>query len=428
MNKSEMLYKKALEFIPGGVNSPVRAFRSVGAGAPLFAARGEGAYLYDEDGNKYIDYIGSWGPLIFGHKPEGQREVLEKAIESGVTFGAATAAEVEFAELICSMVPSLEMVRLVNSGTEATMSAIRLARGFTGRDYIVKCEGCYHGHGDSFLVKAGSGVATFGVSDSGGVPQDLARLTLTVPFNDLDAAEKMFAEHGDKIAAMIVEPVCGNMGAVPPLDGYLRGLRILTEKYGALLVFDEVMTGFRLSRGGAQELFGVTPDMTTLGKIIGGGLPVGAFGGRRDIMKKLAPEGPVYQAGTLSGNPLAVAAGIHALKKIGAAPPYALLEKQSARLENGIRANIEALSAPVTLNRVGSMMTLFFGKNEVRDFAGAKACDTAGFGRYFHAMLERGIFLPPSQFEACFISAAHSDADIDKTVAANREALKLCQS
>jgi glutamate-1-semialdehyde 2,1-aminomutase len=416
ISKSEALFRRAVEIIPGGVNSPVRAFRSVG-GQPLFIARGEGAYLFDVDGNRYIDYVGSWGPLLLGHRHPEILAALEQALGIGTSFGAPTAQEVDLAEAIMDAVPSIEMVRLVNSGTEATMSAIRVARGFTGRDLIVKFEGCYHGHVDSLLVKAGSGMATLGIADTQGVPKAFAETTLALPFNSLEALEAAFNARGERIAAVIIEPVVGNMGCVPPLPGYLEGLRAITERYGALLIFDEVMTGFRVAYGGAQQRYGIRPDLTTLGKVIGGGLPVGAYGGRKDVMSKVAPAGPVYQAGTLSGNPLAVAAGLAMLRHLKAhLEIYDALECRAARLCADVPPD-------VTVNRVGSMFTFFFnGGGPVTDWESAKASDTARFGRFFRAMLERGVYLAPSQFEAAFLGAAHSDADIERTIAAAKEA------
>jgi len=413
MSRSEELFARALKHIPGGVNSPVRAFRSVG-GKPLFIARGQGSRIWDADGREYIDYVGSWGPLLFGHRPPEVLEALEAVLGVGTSFGAPTEREVELAELICKLVPSVEKVRLVNSGTEATMAAIRLARAFAGRERIVKFDGCYHGHGDSLLVKAGSGVATLGLPDSPGVPKGLAELTTVLPFNDIEALEKEFAVRGSEVACVIVEPIVGNMGCVPPVPGYLEAMREITQRHGALLIFDEVMTGFRVAAGGAQQLYGIIPDLTTLGKVIGGGLPVGAYGGRAEIMDRVAPSGPVYQAGTLSGNPLAVAAGLATLRRIQSENPYPKLEALAARLESG-------LSLPnVRINRVGSMFTVFFTARTVIDFATAKMCDTQGFGSYFRSMLEQGIYLAPSQFEAAFISAAHTVEDIDETVRAAR--------
>jgi glutamate-1-semialdehyde 2,1-aminomutase len=412
--QSELLFSRAQNSIPGGVNSPVRAFRSVG-GIPLFIARGEGSNLYDVDGNEYIDYICSWGPLILGHRPQPVIDALAGVLEIGTSFGAPTGREVELAELIIDAVPSVEMVRLVNSGTEAVMSALRVARGYTGRTLTVKFEGCYHGHVDSLLVKAGSGIATLGIPDTAGVPKAFADTTLALPFNDLDPVEAAFREHGDNIAAVIVEPVAGNMGCIPPAPGFLEGLRQITERYGALLIFDEVMTGFRLSRGGAQQLYGVTPDLTTMGKIIGGGLPLAAYGGRADIMKKVAPVGPIYQAGTLSGNPLAVTAGIEVLLYLEAHPEvYTQIEERTAQL---------TAHAPegVCVNRVGSMFTFFLQPGPVTDYKTAKKSDTARFARLFHFLLEQGVYFPPSQFEAGFMSAAHTEQQIALTRQAIQE-------
>jgi glutamate-1-semialdehyde 2,1-aminomutase len=414
-SKSEALFRRAQELIPGGVNSPVRAFRSVG-GNPVFLARGEGSHVIDVDGNRYIDYVGSWGPLLLGHRHPEILEALERALSIGTSFGAPTEAEVELAEAIRDAVPSMEMVRLVNSGTEATMSAIRLARGFTGRDLTVKFEGCYHGHVDSLLVKAGSGVATLGLPDTAGVPKSFSDSTIALPYNSPSAVEEAFGAHGERIAAVIVEPVVGNMGVVPPAAGFLEALRELTSRHGALLIFDEVMTGFRVAFGGAQQRYRIRPDLTTLGKVIGGGLPVGAYGGRKDIMEHVAPVGPVYQAGTLSGNPLAVAAGLAMLRHLKRHPEvYDRLQTRAAEL---------CASAPagITVNRVGSMFTFFFTDGPVTDYESAKRSDTARFGRFFRAMLERGVYLPPSQFEAAFVSAAHTEEDIRQTIAAARDA------
>ena len=411
---SENLFACAQKLIPGGVNSPVRAFRGVG-GSPLFIARGEGSRIYDVDGNSYIDYVGSWGPLILGHRFPPVIEALRQVLEIGTSFGAPTEREVELAELIRECVPSIEMVRLVNSGTEATMSALRVARGFTGRDLIVKFEGCYHGHVDSLLVKAGSGMATLGIADTAGVPKSFAATTIALPYNSAEAVETAFRERGDRIAAVIVEPVVGNMGCVPPAAGFLEALRRITAKQGALLIIDEVMTGFRLALGGAQERYGVKPDLTTLGKIIGGGLPIAAYGGRADVMRSVAPLGPVYQAGTLSGNPLAVSAGIAMLRHLKAHPEiYDQLEQRTAQLCAGVPAD-------VTVNRVGSMFTFFFTRQAVADWESAKRSDTARFSKFFHWMLDRGVYLAPSQFEAGFVSAAHSEQDIAHTVNAARE-------
>ncbi len=403
--------------MPGGVNSPVRAFRSVG-GNPVFIARGQGSHIFDADGNEYIDYVGSWGPLLLGHRHPEIIAALERALTVGTSFGAPTEQETELAEAIRDAVPSIEMVRLLNSGTEATMSAIRVARGFTGRDLIVKFEGCYHGHVDSLLVKAGSGLATLGIADTQGVPKAFCDTTIALPYNSAEAVTEAFRTHGERIAAVIVEPVVGNMGCVPPLPGYLRMLREVTERHGALLIIDEVMTGFRVAFGGAQQRYGVKPDLTTLGKVIGGGLPVGAYGGRKDIMSKMAPAGPVYQAGTLSGNPLAVAAGLAQLRHLKAHPEiYDQLEARAAAL-------CAAAPAGITVNRVGSMFTFFFTEGPVTNWESAKRSDTARFGRFFRAMLERGVYLPPSQFEAAFVSAAHTAQDIAKTVEAAKEAFK----
>ncbi|MSP17757.1 MAG: glutamate-1-semialdehyde-2,1-aminomutase [Myxococcales bacterium] len=427
--RSAELFRRARDVIPGGVNSPVRAFRSVG-GEPIFLARGAGARVWDVDGREYLDYVGSWGPLVLGHAHPEVIEAIREAAADGTTFGAPTEREVRFAELVRSAVPSLERLRCVSSGTEATMSALRVARGFTGRDRIVKIDGGYHGHADVLLVEAGSGAATLGIPGSAGVPADVARNTLVVPWNDLPAMRALFAapEHRGKIAAVIVEPVCGNIGCVPPAPGYLEGLRELTREDGALLVFDEVMTGFRVAWGGAQARFGVRPDLTCLGKIVGGGLPAAVFGGRADVMAKLAPEGPVYQAGTLSGNPLAMAAGLKTLELLARPGTYERLETLSARLEAGLRGAAERAGVAVHLNRVGAMFTAFFAEHAVVDYATAKQSDTARFGRYFRAMLERGVYLAPSQFEAAFMSLAHTEADVDATVSAAASALAACSS
>jgi glutamate-1-semialdehyde 2,1-aminomutase len=419
--RSEQLFERAKLSIPGGVNSPVRAYRSVG-GTPPFIERGEGAHIFDADGNEYIDYVGSWGPLILGHRHPAIIEALHLAMTRGTSFGAPTEQEIDLAETAREMFPSIEMIRLVNSGTEATMSALRVARGFTNRDLTVKFEGCYHGHVDSLLVKAGSGVATLGLPDSPGVPKGFSDTTLTVPYNDAEAAEVVFQAHKDKIAAVIVEPVCGNMGCIPPKTGFLEALRRITTAYGSLLIFDEVMTGFRVSPGGAQQLYGIKPDLTTLGKVIGGGLPIAAYGGRRDIMSYVAPSSPIYQAGTLSGNPLAVSAGLAAIRYLQAHPEvYAQLEQSASAL---------AACAPgtITANRVGSMMTWFFTDRPVTDAESAKLSDIRRFGRFFHAMLERGIYLPPSQYEALFVSAAHTETDIARTIEAARESFAIALS
>jgi glutamate-1-semialdehyde 2,1-aminomutase len=422
-SRSKNLFEKAKQFIPGGVNSPVRAFRAVG-GNPLFMKRAKGAFLYDEDGNEYIDLINSWGPMILGHAFPAVEEAVKEALADSPSFGAPTAREVEMAELICSMIPSVEKVRMVNSGTEATMSAVRVARGFTGREKIIKMEGCYHGHGDSFLIAAGSGALTFGYPDSPGVTKGTAQDTLTVPFNDLEAVKVMIANNADQIAALILEPVVGNMGCVPPVEGYLKGLRELCTKHGIILIFDEVMTGFRLAQAGAQELYNVQADMTTLGKIIGGGLPVGAYGGRRDIMDTVSPAGPVYQAGTLSGNPMAMAAGLTMLKHLkGNTKVYDYLNEISSYIVSGIEKSIKAKGLNYTINQVGSMFTLFFTGERVINFDTAKTSDTAMFGRYFQAMLKRGIYLAPSQYEALFISAAIDQRIADRIVQASSESL-----
>lgn len=421
---SDALFDEARKLIPGGVNSPVRAFRSVGR-TPLFIARASGSRLWDVDGNSYIDYVGSWGPMILGHAHPRVIEAVRKAALQGTSFGAPTALEVRMAELITSMVPSIEMVRMVNSGTEATMSAVRLARAFTGKEKIIKFEGCYHGHGDAFLIKAGSGAMTLGVPDSPGVPAGTASGTLTAGYNSLESVRNLFAAYRDKVAAVIVEPVVGNMGCVPPEQGFLQELRSLCTSNGSLLIFDEVMTGFRLARGGAQELYGIHPDLTALGKIIGGGLPVGAYGGRKDIMHMVAPSGPMYQAGTLSGNPLAMAAGIETLSILAEdAHFYAALEEKAARLTQGLQRVIDSLWLPLRQNRVGSMFTLFFCRHAVRDYTTASAADREKFAAFFREMLGRGVYLAPSQFEAAFISAAHTDEDIDSTIEAARESLK----
>jgi len=412
-DRSEALFERAKQSIPGGVNSPVRAFRGVG-GVPRFIRRGEGCRLIDEDGNSYIDYVGSWGPLLLGHRPPEVVEALRQVLEIGTSFGAPTEREVEMAELLRDAVPSMEMIRLVNSGTEATMSALRVARGFTGRDLTIKFEGCYHGHVDSLLVKAGSGMATLAISDTVGVPKAIANTTVVLPYNNPEAVEEAFRNYPDQIAAIIIEPVVGNMGCVPPLPGYLETLRALCDKYGALFIFDEVMTGFRLAYGGAQELYKIRPDLSTFGKVIGGGLPIAAYGGRKDIMSKVAPVGPIYQAGTLSGNPLAVAAGTAMLKYLKAHPEvYRQLEERTAKL----CANPPA---GTTVNRVGSMFTMFFQEGPVIDWTTASRSDTARYAKFFHHMLEHGVYLAPSQYEAGFMSAAHTDADIEATVAAAR--------
>ena len=422
MSESMRLFAAAQRLIPGGVNSPVRAFRGVG-GEPFCVARAEGARLWDVDGRAYIDYVGSWGPLILGHAAPAVVEAVAAAAARGTSYGAPTAGEVEMAEAITAAYPSIEMVRLVSSGTEAAMSAIRVARGATGRDLLLKFDGCYHGHADSLLVKAGSGAATLSIPDSRGVPPALAALTVTTPFNDIGGVRALFDARGPDIAAVIVEPVAGNMGVVPPAPGFLEGLRELCTRHGAVLIFDEVITGFRVAYGGAQALYGVRPDLTCLGKIIGGGLPVGAYGGREDLMRHVAPLGGVYQAGTLSGNPLAVAAGLATIRALGRADVYARLDALGLRLAEGLTAGARAAGITVTVNRVGSMLTTFFAAGPITDYARAKRSDTERYARFFHAMRERGVYFAPSQFEAAFVSLAHTDADIDATVKSAADAL-----
>ena len=422
-SKSQALFDRALKHIPGGVNSPVRAFRGVG-GTPVFFREGRGAYLTDVDGNRYVDHVGSWGPLILGHAHAAVLEAVAEAARHGTSFGAPHAAEVELAELVCTQMPAVESLRLTSSGTEATLAAVRLARGFTGRDAVVKFEGCYHGSGDPFLVKAGSGVETLGLPDSPGVPAALAQLTLTLPFNDQDAVRALFAQSGERIACVIVEPVVGNMGVLVPRPGFLEGIQSLARAHGALFVLDEVMTGFRLAPGGAQELYGLRPDLTCLGKIIGGGLPVGAFGGRREVMESIAPAGPVYQAGTLSGNPLAVAAGLACLRALAAPGVYARLEATGRALADGLLAEARAAGIPVTLNRVGSMWTLFFTPGPVFDYPTAKTSNVRRFGSFFHALLDEGVYLPPSQFEAAFVSLAMGEPEVTHTLEAARKAFR----
>src|SRR5215217_3260899 len=420
---SEELFARAVELMPGGVNSPVRAFRGVG-GTPRFIAHASGATMTDVDGHTYVDYVGSWGPMILGHADAEVIEAIREALGRGTSYDAPTALEVEMAEEIIDAVPSVEMVRMVNSGTEATMSALRLARGATGRDKIVKFEGCYHGHGDSLLVKAGSGVATLGLPDSPGVTASVAQNTITAPYNDPAALERVFEEHGHEVAAVIVEPVVGNMGCVPPREGYLRALRDITARHGALLILDEVMTGFRLARGGAQELYNVKPDLTTLGKIIGGGLPVGAYGGSREIMEHVAPAGDIYQAGTLSGNPLAMTAGLAVLRRLRDRTIYERLEEAGRRLCEALSEAAREAGVETVTNRVGSMFTTFFTDTEVTDWPTAATSDRERYGRFFHAMLEAGVYRAPSQFEAAFIGTAHTDDLLDRTAEAARKAFR----
>lgn len=424
ITNSKALFDQAKNLIPGGVNSPVRAFRAVG-GEPLFIKSAQGAYLIDEDDNKYIELINSWGPMLLGHNNEQIREAVIKATGRSLSFGAPTRQEVEMAELIIDMVPSVERVRMVNSGTEATMSAIRVARGFTGRDKIIKFEGCYHGHGDSFLIAAGSGAITMGVPDSPGVTKGVAGDTLTAPFNNLLAVQELVEANRNQIAAIIIEPVAGNMGCVLPAEGFLQGLRSICDKAGIVLIFDEVMTGFRISEGGAQKYFGVLPDMTTLGKIIGGGMPVGAYGGKKEIMDCVSPSGPVYQAGTLSGNPVAMAAGLAMLHQLrGNKELYTRLEEKTTRIVKGIQSQLEKNDLGYTINHIGSMFTLFFTEAKVYDFESARKSDLQQFGKYFRAMLHRGVYLAPSQFEALFVSDAIDDANIDQIIEAAGESIR----
>jgi glutamate-1-semialdehyde 2,1-aminomutase len=417
MKASAQLFIRARQKIPGGVNSPVRAWRSVG-GTPKFIARGKGSYVYDLDGRRYIDFVGSWGPLILGHAHPAILAAIKRRALKGTTFGAPTKEEVEMAELVSRLMPSVEKLRLVSSGTEATMSAIRLARAYTGRTKLVKFDGCYHGHSDSLLVKAGSGVATLGLPDSPGVPASFARETLTAKYNDIESVQRLFSRAGKNIAAVIVEPVCGNMGVILPQPNFLANLRRITRRYGALLIFDEVITGFRAALGGAQKLFGLSPDLTCLGKVLGGGLPLAAFGGRREIMDRLAPMGPVYQAGTLSGNPLAVVAGLATLKLLCRPGTFAELAAKGQRLEDGLRITLNQYGIKGVINRCGSMLTLFFGVDRVDNPEDARRGDRKIFRSYFHAMLSRGIYLPPAPFEAMFVSLAHSNSDLDRTISA----------
>jgi glutamate-1-semialdehyde 2,1-aminomutase len=418
--KSEQAFQKAQSLMPGGVNSPVRAFKSVGMN-PIFMEHGKGSKITDIDGNEYIDYVLSWGPLIHGHSHDTVVEAIKKVVESGTSFGAPTLIENELASLVIERVPSIEIVRMVSSGTEATMSALRLARGYTGRNKIIKFEGCYHGHGDSLLIKAGSGVATLGLPDSPGVPEGVAKNTITVPYNDLESVRYAFEQFGEDIAGVIVEPVAGNMGVVPPNPGFLEGLREVTEQYGALLIFDEVMTGFRVDYGCAQDYFGVTPDITCLGKVIGGGLPVGAYGGKLEIMQQIAPSGPIYQAGTLSGNPLAMTAGYETLKLL-TRDSYIEFKRKADRLEEGLSKAANEYEIPHTINRAGSMIGFFFTNEKVTNYEEAKSSNLEYFASYYRSMANEGVFLPPSQFEGLFLSTAHSDEDIDYTIEAARKA------
>ena len=424
IQRSEELFSEAKKYIPGGVNSPVRAFKSVG-GNPLFISKGYGSRMIDVDGNEYIDYIGSWRPHIFGHTPDFVKDALSHAIENGVSFGAPTEAEIKMAKLVTELIPSMEMVRMVNSGTEATMSAIRAARGFTGREKFIKFEGCYHGHADYFLIKAGSGALTLGVPTSPGVTTGNAKDTLVADFNDLSSVKKLVSENKNEIAAIIVEPIAGNMGVVRMSDEFGNGLRQICDEEGIVLIFDEVMTGFRVAKGGAQEVLGIKPDLSTFGKIIGGGLPVGAFGGKKEIMEKIAPSGPIYQAGTLSGNPLAMSAGYSVLSYIKENTNiYDILEEKAAYLENGMKDNLKKLGKKFAMNRVGSMSCMFLTEEDVVDFNSAVKSNTELYGKYFHEMLKRGIYLAPAQFEAMFISSVHSKEDLDKTIQAHYESLK----
>ena len=425
--RSQTLFERAQQFIPGGVNSPVRAFRAVG-GNPLFIKSAKGAYVYDEDGNEYIELINSWGPMILGHSHPIIEEAVKEALPRSTSYGAPTEREIEIAELITQIVPSVEKVRMVNSGTEAAMSAARLARGYTGRDKLIKFEGCYHGHGDSFLIAAGSGAMTAGIPNSPGVTQGTAQDTLIATYNDIDSVARLVESNPGNVAAVMIEPVAGNMGCVLPQEDFLPALRTLCDEHGILLIFDEVMTGFRLAPGGAQELYGVTPDMTALGKIIGGGLPVGAYGGKAEVMDYISPVGPVYQAGTLSGNPIAMAAGLAMLRYLHEHPEvYEQVNKATEKIVAGFRENLEKLGLHYTINRVGSMFSLFFTEQPVTDFASASTSDTELFGRYFQEMLRRGIYLAPSQFEALFVSNVMTDELVEKVVRANEEALKICR-
>ncbi|WP_456465385.1 glutamate-1-semialdehyde 2,1-aminomutase [Persephonella sp.] len=421
--RSKELFKEAQRYLVGGVNSPVRAFKALGM-EPLFIEKGKGSRVWDADGNEFIDYVLSWGPLILGHAHDQIINAIKQVSNYGTSFGAPTELEIQMAKAVVDAVPSVEMVRFVNSGTEATMSAIRLARGYTGKKKIIKFDGCYHGHGDSLLVSAGSGVATLGIPGTPGIPEELAQLTIVLPYNDIDAVEEAFKKHGDDIACVILEPVAGNMGVVAPSREYHQKLRDITKQYGALLIWDEVMTGFRLALGGAQELYGIDPDLTTMGKVIGAGLPVGAYGGKREIMLHVAPEGPVYQAGTLSGNPLAMAAGLRQLQILKEKNPYQELDNKGKKLEDGFKQLIDKYGIKATVNRVGSMITMFFTDKEVKNFNDAKSSDLELFNRFYRLMLEKGVYLAPSQFEASFLSTAHSDEDINKTLNAVEDTFK----
>jgi len=422
-DRSKELFKQAQKYLVGGVNSPVRAFKALGM-EPLFIEKGKGSRVWDVDGNEFIDYVLSWGPLILGHANDQIINAVKQVSNYGTSFGAPTELEIEMAKAVVEAVPSVEMVRFVNSGTEATMSAIRLARGYTGKKKIIKFEGCYHGHGDSLLVSAGSGVATLGIPGTPGIPEELAQLTIVLPYNDIGAVEEAFKKHGDDIACVILEPVAGNMGVVAPPKEYHQRLRDITKEYGALLIWDEVMTGFRLALGGAQELYGIEPDLTTMGKVIGAGLPVGAYGGKREIMMHIAPEGPVYQAGTLSGNPLAMAAGLRQLQILKDKNPYPELEQKGKKLEEGFKYLIDKYGIKATVNRVGSMITMFFTDREVRNFEDAKSSDLELFNKFYRLMLEKGVYLAPSQFEASFLSTAHSEEDINDTLNAVEDTFK----
>ena len=421
--KNEKLFKEALQYLPGGVNSPVRAFKAVG-GKPIILTKGRRSRVWDADGNEYIDFLASWGALILGHAPKKVVKAVQDEAERGLSFGLTNPHEITLARLVVEMVPSIEKVRFVNSGTEATMSAVRLARGVTGRKLVIKFEGCYHGHYDSLLVSAGSGVATFGIPGTPGIPEEIAKLTIVLPYNDVDAVRQAFEKYGKDIACVIVEPVAGNMGVVVPQKEFLKELRRLTKENGSLLIFDEVITGFRLSKGGAQERFGIEPDITCLGKILGGGLPVGAYGGKREIMERVAPEGDIYQAGTLAGNPLAMVAGTETLKELRDKEPYDELEARTKKLAVGVSKILEEKGIPHRINRIASMMTVFFTEKEVKDFETAKSSDTELFAKFFRALLEEGVLIPPSQFEAWFLTTAHEDEDIDEALDKIREAVK----